>query len=115
MRSDRRFFLLLVTGVVLLGSLAMACQQCEPFYVYTHIRAETGDKTWAVGSWVEDYGSPDWGDELQYVYFLSGDTGYTMQITLANHGGPDDPTPDHINPHQHPDNPARSSLEASRS
>jgi len=57
-----------------------------------------------VGGYIEDVGVPEiWGDEIQYVYFLSGTTGYKYRVWVTNHGGPDDPTPDHIDINQHPD------------
>ncbi|HET6446696.1 MAG TPA: hypothetical protein VFI27_19180, partial [candidate division Zixibacteria bacterium] len=59
-----------------------------------------------VGGYVEDYGVPGtWGDEIQYVYFLSGNTGYKYRVWLTNHGGADDPTPTYINVKQHPGYP----------
>jgi hypothetical protein len=57
-----------------------------------------------VGGYVEDIGVPEtWGDEIQFVYFLSGTTGYKYRVWVTNHGGPDDPTPDRIDINQHPD------------
>jgi hypothetical protein len=57
-----------------------------------------------VGGYVENTGAPEsWGDEIQYVYFLSGTTGYKYRVWVTNHGGPDDPTPDRIDINQHPD------------
>ncbi len=86
-----------------LGSSAFA----DDYFVYSSFNPpETSYGVVGVGGYVEDIGVPEiWGDEIQYVYFLSmsSTTGYKYRVWVTNHGGPDDPTPDHIDINQHPD------------
>jgi hypothetical protein len=83
------------------GSSAFA----DDYFVYSRFDPPgISDGVVGVGGYVEDIGVPEiWGDEIQYVYFLSGTTGYKYRVWVTNHGGPDDPTPDHIDINQHPD------------
>jgi hypothetical protein len=84
-----------------LGSFVSA----DDYFVYSRFKPpEIPDGVVGVGGYVEDIGVPEiWGDEIQYVYFLSGTTGYKYRVWVTNHGGDDDPTPDHIDINQHPD------------
>lgn len=59
---------------------------------------------WACGGYVEYYGVPEWGDEIQYIYFISGTTGYKYKVWVTNEGSPSDPTP-YIDIRQHPNSP----------
>jgi PKD repeat protein/predicted phosphohydrolase len=59
---------------------------------------------WACGGYVEYYGVPEWGDEIQYVYFIKDTTGYKYKVWVTNEGGPSDPTP-YIDIRQHPSSP----------
>jgi len=84
-----------------LGSSAFA----DDYFVYSKFEPPgISEGVVGVGGYVEYTGLPEtWGDEIQYVYFLSGTTGYKYRVWVTNHGGPDDPTPDHIDINQHPD------------
>ena len=58
-------------GLVFLmtGSFALA----DDYYVYSKFNPSSIGYVSSAGSYVEDYGvSSTWGDEIQYVYFLSG-------------------------------------------
>jgi predicted MPP superfamily phosphohydrolase len=59
---------------------------------------------WACGGYVEYYGVPEWGDEIQYVYFVKGTMGYKYKVWVTNEGSPSDPTP-YIDIRQHPSSP----------
>jgi hypothetical protein len=59
---------------------------------------------WACGGYVEYYGVPAWGDEIQYVYFMTGTTGYKYRVWVTNEGSPADPTL-YIDIRQHPSSP----------
>jgi hypothetical protein len=98
--------LVMVAGVCVaaflpLGSSAFA----DDYFVYSRFDPpEISEGVVGMGGYVEDIGMPEtWGDEIQYVYFLSGTTGYKYRVWVTNHGGPDDPTPDRIDINQHPD------------
>jgi hypothetical protein len=84
-----------------LGSSASA----DDYFVYSRFEPPGfSEGVVGVGGYVEDIGVPEtWGDEIQFVYFLSGTTGYKYRVWVTNHGGPDDPTPDRIDINQHPD------------
>ncbi len=84
-----------------LGSSVFA----DDYFVYSRFDPQiTCGCVVGVGGYVEDIGVPEtWGDEIQYVYFLSGTNGYKYRAWVTNHGGDDDPTPDHIDINQHPD------------
>ncbi len=88
------------TAFLPLGSSAFA----DDYFVYSSFVPPEAYGVVGVGGYVEDIGVPEtWGDEIQYVYFLSGTTGYKYKVWVTNHGGSDDPTPDHIDINQHPD------------
>ena len=79
----------------------------DDYYVYSHYYQDAQYAT-GVGGWVPDYGDPNvWGDEEQYLYFLSGSTGYQVRVSLSDYAeiGTDPLSPGWIEPHQHPDNP----------
>ena len=59
---------------------------------------------WACGGYVEYYGVPEWGDEIQYVYFMCGTIGYKYKVWVTNEGSASDPTP-YIDIRQHPNSP----------
>ena len=84
-----------------------AAQQCTDYYVYWHYTPPgVSGAAVAVGAWVKDYGGPEWGDEIEDTSFLlQGPRFLKAQITISNHGGPNDPTPNYIDVHQHPQNP----------
>ena len=83
-----------------LGSSVFA----DDYLVYSRFEPPETSNVVGVGGYVEDIGAPEiWGDEIQYVYFLNGTTGYKYRVWVTNHGGDDDPTPDHIDINQHPD------------
>ena len=109
MCRNRRFFnvfLLILCGLVFfaIGSSASA----DDYYVYSKFYPPTGySYPTSVGGYIEDYGVPGtWGDEIQYVYFLTygpGDRHYAfkLKVWVTNHGGVDDPTP-YVDIRQHP-------------
>lgn len=95
---------------VLIGTAFLAIPEAnaaigDDYFIYSQFNPDDIDDVTSVGGYVEDYGDPNvWGDELQYVYFLSGTTGYKVKVWLTDYPG--DPTsPGWIEPHQHPENP----------
>jgi hypothetical protein len=98
-------FLVMLAGVcgaafLPLGSSVFA----DDYFVYSKFDPpEISEGVVGVGGYVEDIGVPEiWGDEIQYIYFLSGTIGYKYRVWVTNHGGPEDPTPDRIDINQHP-------------
>ncbi len=79
----------------------------DDYYVYSHYFPDA-EYVSSVGGWVADYGDPNvWGDEEQYLYFLSETTAYQVRVWLTDYAeiGTDSLSPGWIEPHQHPDNP----------
>lgn len=77
----------------------------DDYLVYSKFNPDSIADVVQVGGYVEDYGVPTtWGDEIQYLYFLSGTIGYKVRVWLTDSEEPDDPTA-YIEPRQHPDHP----------
>jgi pimeloyl-ACP methyl ester carboxylesterase len=80
----------------------------DDYYVYSTFNAPGTGLVWGVGGYVQYYGVPEWGDEIQYVYFLqregSRTIAYKVKVSVTNEGSAADPTP-HIDISQHPDHP----------
>jgi len=82
--------ILLLTG----GSMAD-----DEYYIYSKYDPSGISDVVGVGGYVEYQGIPDvWGDEIQYVYFLSGYIGYKVRVTTIDGDGDGN-----IDPRQHPD------------
>ncbi|MFW9807858.1 MAG: LamG domain-containing protein [Candidatus Thorarchaeota archaeon] len=82
----------------------------DDYYVYSHYYQDV-DYISSVGGWVADYGDPNvWGDEEQYLYYLSETIAYQVRVWLTDyedeHPGEDTLSPGWIEPHQHPNNPS---------
>jgi len=78
----------------------------DDYHVYSNFNPDDISDVTGAGGYVEDYGVPGtWGDEIQFVYFLSGTTGYKVKVWVTNEGSLDDPTT-YINIRQHPDHPS---------
>ncbi len=95
-------------GCVLMALLVAAGARGDDYLIYTRFTPPDlpADIVICVGGYVEDLGVPEiWGDELQYVYFVSDTVACKYRVWVTNHGGPDDPTPTHIEIRQHPDHP----------
>jgi hypothetical protein len=77
----------------------------DDYMIYATFDPPNVNDVIAVGGYVEDYGIPTtWGDEIQYVYFLSGTVGYKVRTWLTDSTDPADPT-SYIEPRQHLDHP----------
>lgn len=75
--------------------------KCKPepdYFVYSTFNPDDIGDVVAVGGYVEYQGLPEWGDEIQYVYFLSGDMGYKVRTWVTDGDGDGV-----IEPYQHPD------------
>ncbi len=96
--------LMLVVGLVpLLMSIPVHAPVVDQYFIYSKFDPPGVGDVVAAGGYVEDYGVPwTWGDEIQYVYFLSDTTGYKVKVWVTNYGGPTDPTT-YIDIKQHPD------------
>lgn len=87
---------------ILLLSLFVICMPvaaaADEYYIYsTYDPAGVGIIN-SAGGYVEYQGIPDvWGDEIQYVYFLSGRTGYKVRVKTIDGDGDGK-----IDPRQHP-------------
>ena len=77
----------------------------DDYMIYSTFNPDGIEDVVQVGGYVEDYGIPTtWGDEIQYLYFLSGTIGYKVRVWITDSDDPSDPTP-YIEPRQHPDHP----------
>lgn len=96
-------FIMVATAFLSLAPTITAAIGDDYFLYSTHNPANIGDVT-GVGGYVQSYGDPKvWGDEVQFVYFLSGTMGYKFKVWLTDNGAA--PSPGWIEPHQHPENP----------
>ena len=69
----------------------------DEYFIYSKFDPSGISDVTGVGGYVEYYGVPEWGDEIQYVYFLSGYTGYKVKVTVTDGDGDGK-----IEPRQHP-------------
>lgn len=70
----------------------------DEYFIYSKFNPDgIGDVT-GVGGYIEYYGIPEWGDEIQYIYFLSGSRGYKFKVWVTDGDGDGV-----IEPRQHPD------------
>lgn len=69
----------------------------DEYFIYSKFDPPGISDVTAAGGYVEYYGVPEWGDEIQYVYFLSGNTGYKMKVWVTDGDGDGK-----IEPRQHP-------------
>lgn len=69
----------------------------DEYFIYNRFDPSGIGDVVGVGGYVEYYGVPEWGDEIQYVYFLSGTTGYKVKVTVTDGDGDGK-----IEPRQHP-------------
>lgn len=79
-------------------SIPVSAATGDEYFVYSSFDPAGIDDIVGVGGYVEYYGIPDWGDEIQYVYFLSGNTGYKVRVWIIDGDGDGK-----IDPRQHPD------------
>lgn len=69
----------------------------DEYFIYSWFDPPGIGDVVGVGGYVEYYGVPEWGDEIQYVYFLSGTTGYKVKVTVTDGDGDGK-----VEPRQHP-------------
>jgi murein DD-endopeptidase MepM/ murein hydrolase activator NlpD len=69
----------------------------DEYFIYSRFDPPSIGDVVGAGGYVEYYGVPEWGDEIQYVYFLSGYTGYKVKVTVTDGDGDGK-----IEPRQHP-------------
>jgi len=69
----------------------------DQYFIYSKFDPPGIGDVVGVGGYVEYYGVPEWGDEIQYVYFLSGTTGYKVRVWVTDGDGDGK-----IEPRQHP-------------
>ena len=69
----------------------------DEYFIYSSLNPEGIDDVVAAGGYVEYYGVPEWGDEVQYLYFLSGNIGYKVKVWVTDGDGDGK-----IEPRQHP-------------
>lgn len=90
-------FLLVFSTLSVLMSVQPVSAISNQYFIYSRFDPPgIGDVT-GVGGYVEYYGVPEWGDEIQYVYFLSGYTGYKLKVWTTDGDGDG-----MIEPRQHP-------------
>ena len=98
----------LIIGLMFAGVVPSAGAPGDDYHVYSKFNAPGTGLVWAAGGYVEYYGVPEWGDEIQYVYFLqregSRTIAYKVKVWVTNEGSAADPTP-YIDIRQHPDHP----------
>jgi len=89
--------ILLVFPAFQILTISPVSSAVDEYFIYSRFDPSgIGDVT-AAGGYVEYYGVPEWGDEIQYVYFLSGTTGYRVRVTVTDGDGDGK-----IEPRQHP-------------
>jgi len=69
----------------------------DEYFIYSKFDPPGIADVVGAGGYVEYYGVPEWGDEIQYVYFLSGTTGYKVKVWVTDGDGDGK-----IEPRQHP-------------
>lgn len=96
--------IILVCSMIGLISSSLANQQAfaataDEYFIYSRFDPAGVGGITAAGGYVEYIGEPNiWGDEIQYVYVLSDNTGYKVKVCVTDGNG--DGT---IDPRQHPD------------
>ena len=70
----------------------------DEYFIYSRFDPPGISSLTAAGGFVEYYGIPEWGDEIQYVYFLSANVGYKVRVQITDGDGDGK-----IEPRQHPD------------
>jgi len=91
------FIGLLVFSTFSILTITPVSAAVDEYFIYSRFDPPgIGDVT-AVGGYVEYYGVPGWGDEIQYVYFLSGNIGYKVKVWLTDGDGDGK-----VEPRQHP-------------
>ena len=78
-------------------TLQVEAEIVDQYFVYSKFDPPGIGDVVAVGGYIEYYGVPEWGDEIQYVYFLSGTTGYKVRVWVTDGDGDGK-----IEPRQHP-------------
>jgi hypothetical protein len=101
-RFKTTFLLILLTLSIFFIFLTIApkstkAESTDEYFIYSRFDPPGISDVVAVGSYVEYYGVPQWGDEIQYVYFLSGTIGYKVQVQVEDGDGDGV-----IEPRQHP-------------
>ena len=92
-------FVLILTCSILsvsLVAIAPVSAEIDEYFVYSKFCPNLPYVS-GVGGYVEYYGVPEWGDEIQYIYFLSGTTGYKVKVWITDGDGDGK-----IEPRQHP-------------
>ena len=90
--------LLLSSTLSILISKPVQALETGQFFVYSRYDPPGIDDVVGVGGYVEHFGLPEWGDEVQHLYFLSGSIGYKMRVYVTDGDGDGI-----IDPRQHPD------------
>ncbi len=99
MKKELSILLIALLGVSTFSILTIMpiSASIDEYFIYSKFDPPgIGDVT-AVGGYVEYYGVPEWGDEIQYVYFLSGNIGYKVKVWVTDGDGDG-----RIEPRQHP-------------
>jgi hypothetical protein len=90
-------FLLVCSTLSVLTNMPNVSAAVNQYFIYSKFDPPSIDDITGVGGYVEYYGVPEYGDEIQYVYFLSGYTGYKMKVWTTDGDGDGK-----IEPRQHP-------------
>ena len=94
--------LLIFSTLSMLASKRVLADTVDEYFIYS-VYCPGLPYVSGVGGYVEDYGiAGTWGDEIQYIYFLSYNNGYKVRVWLTNEGSVNDATPTWIEPRQHP-------------
>ena len=100
----RRILTMVLIGLIAISMLSVISPKVSAatndYVVFSQFDPGKGP-IWACGGYVEYYGVPEWGDEIQYVYFICGTVGYKYKVWVTNEGSASDPTP-YIDIRQHP-------------
>ncbi len=70
----------------------------DEYFIYSRFDPPGIGSLTAAGGYIEYLGVPEWGDEIQYVYFLSSNVGYKVRVEITDGDGDGE-----IEPRQHPD------------
>jgi M6 family metalloprotease-like protein len=88
---------LLVFSTLSVLSIVPVLAAVDEYFIYSRFDPPGINDVTAAGGYVEYYGVPEWGDEIQYVYFLSGNIGYKVKVWVTDGDGDGK-----IEPRQHP-------------
>lgn len=88
---------LLVFSTLSMLSIVPVSAAVDEYFIYSRFDPPGISDVVGVGGYVEYYGVPEWGDEIQYVYFLSGNIGYKVKVWVTDGDGDGK-----IEPRQHP-------------